>query len=887
MTSFRPREDKAWDYVRPTAKLEPYLRWEEREPGIYELCILDGWPSKVATNRPDGSYATKDLFERHPTLNAWRYYARLDDTLVLDNGEKANPLTREGIARENRNVAEAVVFGDNKPRLGLFIIPSVNAEGLTLDQVIDSVWPALDRSNWNEPAYARLSRDMIFFLPANTVYRRTDKGTVVRAAFYRDFKTQIEAAYMEDETAGTLALEGQELIDFLRSSSLNIGLFDKTTEFTDDSDLFSLGVDSLQSIMLRKVIVKHLNVGTNPLSTNFVFEHPSLRAMATELTRLRTGVAAQVVPIEDRMSALIKKYSQFATPQQRLSTSDHVSQRESIVLTGATGSLGAHIAAHLVMLPTVATVYCLVRAKSPRQARTRVRRSLQERRVYHTLSPLALSKLVALPAEFAEQHLGLNEETYQEIASHLTNVIHCAWSVNFNYSLESFEKDCIAGARHLLDLCLGSGQSQPAKFDFCSSVSAVAATPGGIAPEALPPSLSCAQNMGYAQSKLVTEHICMNAALQTGIRARVLRVGQIVADTKHGIWNATEAIPLLFQSALSTGALPALDENPSWLPVDTVARAITDIALDPSYQSGINNIVNHNTFHWTRDLLPKLRASGLAFEIVPQREWLARLRSSEPDPAQNPSIKLLDFFAGKYDRDDARPSLKYVSSTAQSLSPALRAATSLDAELVVKFLKYFSKECWSATSPPAKQPQHVLVFAGPCGSGKTTAAQHVTSTLQIPFVEGDELHTAEAVKEMGGGRSLADEDRWAWLARIREASLSSLRVGEAGARPQAVAVTCSALKSIYRDDLRKLNEVDGVRVSFVLLSGAAKELRDRVTVRHEKEGHYMKADMVDSQLDALEAIGAGEVDVVPIDGSRGKSEVAEEVADVLMDVLGH
>jgi hypothetical protein len=41
---------------------------------------------------------------------------------------------------------------------------------------------------------------------------------------------------------------------------------------------------------------------------------------------------------------------------------------------------------------------------------------------------------------------------------------------------------------------------------------------------------------------------------------------------------------------------------------------------------------------------------------VPQREWVQLLRSSNPDPVQNPTIKLLEFFAGKYDND--RPSRK-------------------------------------------------------------------------------------------------------------------------------------------------------------------------------------------------------------------------------------
>ena len=55
MTSFRDRADRDWDFVRPADNLKPFLRWEEQAAGsgIYELVILKGWPSLVASNRPD------------------------------------------------------------------------------------------------------------------------------------------------------------------------------------------------------------------------------------------------------------------------------------------------------------------------------------------------------------------------------------------------------------------------------------------------------------------------------------------------------------------------------------------------------------------------------------------------------------------------------------------------------------------------------------------------------------------------------------------------------------------------------------------------------------------------------------------------------------------
>jgi thioester reductase-like protein len=124
---------------------------------------------------------------------------------------------------------------------------------------------------------------------------------------------------------------------------------------------------------------------------------------------------------------------------------------------------------------------------------------------------------------------------YGEISSKINGLVHCAWSVNFNLGLGSFEADCIAGTHNLLTLCLKAQRPEPATFNFCSSVSAVARTKDDFVPEALPESLEYAQEMGYAQSKLVTENICVEAAKSYGIKTRVLRIGQIIADTVHGI----------------------------------------------------------------------------------------------------------------------------------------------------------------------------------------------------------------------------------------------------------------------------------------------------------------------------------------------------------------
>jgi hypothetical protein len=103
--------------------------------------------------------------------------------------------------------------------------------------------------------------------------------------------------------------------------------------------------------------------------------------------------------------------------------------------------------------------------------------------------------------------------------------------------------------------------------------------------------------------------------------------------------------------------------------VDVVAHAVLDLAqinkpssspskLSPEITDAsiVYHVQNPQVFHWTHDLLPALHNAGLDFEVVSQREWVTRLRMSEKDPEKNPTIKLLDFFAEKYDND--RPGRK-------------------------------------------------------------------------------------------------------------------------------------------------------------------------------------------------------------------------------------
>ena len=176
----------------------------------------------------------------------------------------------------------------------------------------------------------------------------------------------------------------------------------------------------------------------------------------------------------------------------------------------------------------------------------------------------------------------------------------------------------------------------PARFVFCSSISAALDTPAPARiPEAPIKSLGQVSHTGYAASKLVGERIVQAAVENHGARATVLRIGQVVGDTKVGVWKDTEAFPLIIRSAVTMGILPKIDMTCQWLPVDTLAEAVLEIVglSDGQWKTEngrqlIYNVLSPHTFSWTPELCSALHATNLsAFEDVSFKDWLAHLRS--------------------------------------------------------------------------------------------------------------------------------------------------------------------------------------------------------------------------------------------------------------------
>jgi gluconokinase len=159
----------------------------------------------------------------------------------------------------------------------------------------------------------------------------------------------------------------------------------------------------------------------------------------------------------------------------------------------------------------------------------------------------------------------------------------------------------------------------------------------------------------------------------------------------------------------------------------------------------------------------------------------------------------------------------------------------------------------------------IIVVMGVSGCGKTTVGKLVAEGLGWEFLEGDEYHSPQNIAKMGSGQPLDDADRKDWMAALNR---KLAEVVDAGGH---AVLACSALKAIYRD---WLTEGLSGQVLFVFIKGEFEEINQRM---EQRQGHYMKANMLRSQFDTLEE-PAG---VPAYDLALGSDAIAKQVLDAL------
>jgi thioester reductase-like protein len=339
-----------------------------------------------------------------------------------------------------------------------------------------------------------------------------------------------------------------------------------------------------------------------------------------------------------------------------------------VLLTGATGFLGAHLARELLR-QTSAQVHCLVRARDAAHAHERVIANLA---AHGCLDATAHARIVGVPADLGAPRLGLADDQWQRLAATIGAIYHNGAHVN---SLLSYDKLLAANVEGTRELLRMAADGRAETFHYISS-DAVFDAYGYLRPATIYEDEPLAHSGslyggGYAETKWVSDKLVANAR-QAGLSASIYRPGALTGALSGGCGQLGDFLARFIKGIIQLGAAPELDATIDFAPVDVISRMIVEIAR-ADRPGRTYHLTHHDPISY-REFVEAIRDAGYRLEIVPLHAWESTLGGLryEDDNALYPLLPLFTESSAPVFRKarlDVTNALRAARSTAGSCPP--------------------------------------------------------------------------------------------------------------------------------------------------------------------------------------------------------------------------
>lgn len=607
-------EDWAWMEWNPHFKVD--MQRSDDEEDAFELVMFANESTRRISalnhNLPGVSeYRTKDLFKPHPTKpGLWRYYGRRDDIIVLSNGEKFNPVPAELEIQGHPMLLGALIIGQGRTHATLLVEPKAGAAEKGNEDIIDSIWPLVEKANRLLPAQGRILRSNLLISVLNKPVTRAGKGTIVRKLTEQLYKSEIDALYdsffekparqiIQLESSTDQRFETESVLNFIRNNLSD--LFPELQSLDNDDDFFSAGLDSVmitQLISNMKAGLQESSTHTDFswLDTRILYRHPTIEKLSDVLCSfLNTGVHPDHTSGKSRVAAmneLVEKYTQQLQDSTVPIAEQETNAPRSIVLLGSTGYLGPQILTALLANPDIKSIYCLDRSAN---ARARNEKAIRNAGAY---TDTLFARVHFLRADLQRPQFGLSEDDHRKIAQRTDTIIYNSWKPDFSIPLSSFEKPFFTGLRTAIDWSRTTPKRP--RIVFVSSLAAVGNwsrvyTTEPMIPETPIGDPNVALHMGYGESKCVAERILQVAHDQCSVPVDIVRTGQIGGPTPPSKvqWPVQGWLLALIKTSKALGALPTHVAPVDWIQADALARQISEVVgASASGSSGMYRVFN-------------------------------------------------------------------------------------------------------------------------------------------------------------------------------------------------------------------------------------------------------------------------------------------------------
>ena len=515
-------------------------------------------------------------------------------------------------------------------------------------------------------------------------------------------------------TASSVALElarlppgerGPALVQLARNEVARVLSISTPSSVPLERPLGQMGLDSLMALELRNALSRHTGL---TLPATLVLKFPTVLAIASHLTLLLEGheapssVAAGALSVTADQTGF-EADAVLAEDVRPSWTGSPATEPESVLLTGATGFLGAFLLRDLLEQTRV-RVHCLVRAANPAAGMGRVAENLRQ---YGLWREGFASRIDVVPGDLSAPRLGLDDATFQRLAE-VDAIYSNGALLSFVGSYGDLRASHVNGTREILRLA-SSGRAKAVHHVSSIVVYDSFAYRGRAIPESTRPLESRGHHLGYAQCKWVSEALIWEAAAR-GIPVTVHRPGFIAGSGSNGAWNTADLVCRLTKAIIELGCMPddlAIDIDCS--PVDYVSRSILHLSRDVRSRGCAFHLQNPRAISFAQygELLREL---GYSLHGIPYRDWVTRI-DGHPE---GPLYPLLPFLTHRWAPEDLtyvelwqrdhRPRLT-CNETLEALRGSGIVCPALDRELLARYLEFLSRSGFiRAPGVPAPAP---------------------------------------------------------------------------------------------------------------------------------------------------------------------------------------